>query len=132
MTQEDALQDIMFFKEAAVDAFNLQHDTRFNYHDFDIYSIAPNQNSDFAYRLITTRKDDFLVLENHCHVGPYTRFYPYEDVSYQENIPDANGSIFLSYAMVDKLYPIVTKVILTESGNHAILSQQNILLTPEN
>jgi len=132
MTKEEALQDTMLFKQAAVDAYNLQHRTKFHHGDFAIYSIDPNQNSEFAYRLITVRKDDFLVLETHCHRGPYTRFYPYEVVSYPEEVPDSNGSIFSSYAMVDKLYPIVIRALITESGNKLILSEENIFLAPEN
>lgn len=132
MLRDEALKQINYFKQAAIDAYNLQHNTQYDPALFDIYSIDPNQNTEYAYRLTTKRQDDYLTLEVYCYKGPYTRFHPYEIVGDISPVNDSVETIFYGYAMVDKLYPIVVRIIVTENGNSAILSEDGSPLIPEN
>lgn len=131
MTKEEALEEIELFKQAAVDAYNLQHRTAYDHTGFSIYSINPNQNSQFAYRLITKRTDDYFILECYCYVGPYTRFHPYEVVRYESDTDSPRNLLNINYAMVDKIYPVVIKAIIAESGSSFIMSENHVFLTPE-
>lgn len=69
----------LFLAQLAVDAYNAQRKpkVKFNYTDFDVVSITPNNNSKFAFELNTIRTDDYFRLRLYCNLSSIIKIGTY-------------------------------------------------------
>ena len=109
-------EEKLYIANLAVMKYNEQYGFNYDYRNFEVVSIPPNTNTDFAFEIYTRRFDDYLRLRVYFTIGNYFFISPYRIYDQPNTNTGIGDEIFVTDSVADDVFLSLTNNLIRQSS----------------